>query len=72
MSLGDPEVPDEQVFVPLQQVGDIRPLTVLIADLLKRDYAIPPGGFNYSKTANGQDFNARCPACSALVGGLTT
>jgi hypothetical protein len=62
------EVPDEQVFVALRKVSDTRQLTALTADLRKRDDAITLVGFNYSKTAKGQYFSARCPACSAILG----
>lgn len=65
---GDPDIPDEHVFILLRQVSDTRQLTALVADLRKRDAAITPVGFNYSKAMKGQYFSARCPYCSMICG----
>jgi hypothetical protein len=63
---GDPDIPEEQMFISLRRVTDTRQLIALITDLRKRDETITPVGFNYSKAAGEQYFSAHCPYCALI------
>jgi hypothetical protein len=58
----------DEIFISLKNVSDHRQISALIADLRKRDAAITPIGFSYSKTVGGRYFAARCPHCQGICG----
>jgi hypothetical protein len=42
------------IFISLKNISDHRQISALVADLRKRDAAVTPIGFSYSKTVGGR------------------